>query len=80
MKNLNEFLKGKDYSNKIDLFNEKISEIHENFNGEFDVENPYFIMETHPTEGEVKLTFDEKRQIPNKLKDRVLTEFKNIWK
>ena len=79
MKNLNEFLYGEDYSKKIDLFNKNIEEIHKNYDGDFDT-NGYFTLLPHNKSDEIRLVFDQDKDIPVELKSRVQTEFNNIWK
>lgn len=79
MENINEFLYGNDYSEKLDKFNKAINQIHYEFNGKFDTSG-YFTMQTHNHKGEVKLVFDQKKDIPTELKKKVLNVFKEIWK
>ncbi|RYH72139.1 hypothetical protein EVU94_13810 [Flavobacteriaceae bacterium 144Ye] len=79
MEIINEFLYGKDYSEKLDTFNKTIDQIHAEYDGEFDT-NSYFTMQTHNQKGEVKLDFDPNKNIPSELKVNVLKAFKEIWK
>ena len=79
MENISEFLYGKDYSDKLDKFNNAIDQIHAEYDGEFDT-NGYFIMQTHNQKGEVKLDFDQNKNIPIELKENVLKVFNEIWK
>ena len=79
MNDLNEFFKGKDYSKKMNLFNEKLSEIHKDYNGDFDTDSPYFTMQTHTSKGEIRLDFDIDKDIPSKLKADVNLAFEDIW-
>ena len=37
-------------------------------------------MQTHNQKGEVKLDFDQDKNIPTELKENVLKAFKEIWK
>ncbi|MDO5971873.1 hypothetical protein Q4Q35_18885 [Flavivirga aquimarina] len=67
MENINEFLYGKDYSKKIDKFNKVVGQIHTEYNGEFDTTS-YFTMQPHNQKGEVKLEFDQNKDIPSELK------------
>ena len=79
MENISEFLYGKDYSEKLDKFNKLIDKIHSEYKGEFDTSG-YFTMQTHNEKGEVKLDFDQDKNIPTVLKDKVLSTFNEIWK
>ncbi|AOW19330.1 hypothetical protein [Urechidicola croceus] len=79
MENISEFLYGKDYSDKLDKFNKAIDQIHAEYEGEFDTSG-YFTMQTHNQKGEVKLDFDQDKNIPAELKENVLKALKEIWK
>ncbi len=37
-------------------------------------------MQTHNEKGEVKLDFDQDKNIPTELKDKILSTFNEIWK
>ncbi|SHJ66957.1 hypothetical protein SAMN04487911_1302 [Arenibacter nanhaiticus] len=79
MDSISEFLYGKDYSDKLDKFNKAIDQIHTEYDGEFDTSG-YFTMQTHNQKGEVKLDFDQGKDIPSKLKEKVMNAFNEIWK
>ena len=79
MESISDFLYGKDYSDKLDKFNKVIDQIHAEYEGEFNTSG-YFTMQTHNQKGEVKLDFDQNKNIPTELKENVLKAFKEIWK
>jgi len=79
MKNLNELFYGNDYSKKLEVFNENIKKIHENYEGDFETSG-YFTLLTHNKGGKVELIFDEDKNIPEELTEKILTAFRNIWK
>lgn len=79
MENFSEILYGKDYAEKLDKFNKIIKQIHTEYDGDFDTTG-YFIMQTHNHKGEVKLNFDQDKNIPTELKEKVLKVFNDIWK
>lgn len=77
MKSLNEMMYGADYTNKLSTFNTRMEEIKENYQGEFDTNEPMYTMQTHQTKGEVKLTVDDK--VPHDLKQQIMETFNSIW-
>lgn len=78
MENLSEILYGKDYSVKLKKFNNAVDHINSQYGGEFNT-TAYFTMLTNNQKREVKLSFDQDKDIPNELKEKVLKVFKEIW-
>ncbi|MEL7270661.1 MAG: hypothetical protein AAGL34_13900 [Bacteroidota bacterium] len=78
MKSISELLYGQDYKAKLEQFNSKMEEIKEAYDGDFDTKDPMYTMQTHQTKGEVKLIVDQ--NVPNDLKQQIITAFESIWK
>lgn len=78
MKSLNEMMYGADYTNKLSTFNTRLEEIKENYQGEFDTNEPMYTMQTHQTKGEVRIDID--KQVPEDLKVAILNCFNDVWK
>ncbi|MBO0340943.1 hypothetical protein [Flagellimonas profundi] len=72
-----ERLYGQDYTAKLEEFNSKVSAIKESYDGEFDTTDAMYIMQTHPTKGEVKLIVDE--NVPTDLKRQIVEAFDSVW-
>ena len=53
--------------------------MHAEYDGEFDT-NGYFTVQMHTQKGEVRLDFDQSKNIPTELKENVLKVFNKIWK
>jgi len=77
MKTLNELMYGQDYTAKLEQFRSKVEEIKEAYDGDFDTDQHMYVMQTHQTEGKVRLDVDE--NVPLDLKQQILEAFGAIW-
>ncbi len=77
MKPLSELFYGQDYTAKLEQFNNKMEEIKAAYDGDFDIDSPMYVMQTHQTEGKVRLDVDD--NVPVDLKQQILGAFEAIW-
>ena len=78
MKPLSELLYGQDYTTKLEQFNSKMEKIKEAYDGDFDTDSPMYTMQTHKTEGKVRLDVDD--NVPQDLQQEIIRAFDSIWK
>jgi hypothetical protein len=77
MKDIKEFLYGNDYIRKLDEFTSSIIKIQQEYEGDFDTEIPYYTLTTRGSQ--VKIIFDEDKDIPTSLQSSIKEKFNEIW-
>lgn len=80
MKDITEFLKGSDYVQKLEQFRKEVNEIEDKYEGDFDLNSPYYTLSTFGKEGVITLVFDKNKGIPLALESSIKNVFQTIWK
>ncbi|MDT0644989.1 hypothetical protein RM553_19305 [Zunongwangia sp. F363] len=79
MENLNKFFYGSDdYNKKLEIFIKKVETINEEYTGEFKTDEPYYTL--IPRGDKIYLNFDNSKDIPADLENKVKSAFNETWR
>lgn len=77
MKNFGELLYGEDYARKSNLFNSKVEQIKEVYEGDFDTDSQLFVI--IPNQNTRKVSFTVDKEVPPELSKALHQAFKEVW-
>ncbi len=80
MEKLSKIFRGDEYSNKMEEFNQAIEQINEDYKEIVEKFNRIYYTIITPEKGKIELIFDDNKNIPHELRNKVTDTFNAIWK